>query len=538
MENMVQPELRSNLPDWAIPARIVIGVTGHRKLDNYPALADAIRSAIDSIKQMVPPLKHTPLLFYVLSPLAEGGDRLVAREVLKVPEAMLEVVLPVKKDDYMTDFKTDESRKEFESLLSQAKNVRILPSRGNRVEAYEQVGHYIVDQCDVLIALWDGKLSAGRGGTQEIVQYTRENHCPLVWIHTDNPAQIEFEMARGIDTKPFHDLDEYNSERTNPHKFKTQLSRDTNYFNSQAEKAKLSSNRFRSFVEYIWVHYVRGDILALNYQHLYYRAETLIYALALAAIVIAAFQILFVPDRPVILISEIGFMLAALTIVWVSHRQRWHDKWIDYRFLAERFRSALVMAVANVEVTVLRPLRHLSLAYSPKDWMVVAFTSVWSQRPQLQMSDSSLFEGVKHFLCEAWIEDQIRYHDGTGKRHYRRYQRMAIASYVLFGLTIVVALLHVLNFGSHLLETTFAFMAIIFPAIAASITAIRTHRDYLRNSMRSAEMVGHLKELKEKMVRVQNLDGFLTLVKEAEETMLHENEDWRVVVRFHKTEPV
>lgn len=49
-------------------------------------------------------------------------------------------------------------------------------------------------------------------------------------------------------------------------------------------------------------------------------------------------------------------------------------------------------------------------------------------------------------------------------------------------------------------------------------------------------MVRHLKELKDKMVRVQDYDGFLGLVKETEETMLHENEDWRVVVRFHSPE--
>ncbi len=536
MGSIEQPGSAS--PDRTIPVRIVIGVTGHRKLDNQPALTDAVRSAIESIRQLVPSLRNTPLLLCVISALAEGADRLVAREVLKVPGAVLEAVLPLEKYDYMEDFETGESGKEFEELLSQARTVRTLPPRGSRVEAYEQVGRYIVDQCDVLIALWDGKLSAGHGGTQEIVRYARDSNCPLVWIHTGDPSQMEFATGRGIDTRPFHDLDEYNSEQVNPDKFKTRLNRDTGFFTSRAESAGLPSGRLRSIVEYILGHYVRGDILALNYQHLYYRAETLIYALALAAVVIAAFQILFVPDRPIILISEIVLMLAVLTIVLVSRRRRWHEKWIDYRFLAERFRSALFMAVANVEVTMLRPPRHLSLAYSPKDWMVAAFTSFWSRRPQWQTPDSSLFEGIRHFLCEAWLEDQISYHDGTRKRHYRRHQRMAIASYVLFGLTICAALLHIADIGSHLLGTTFAFMAIIFPAVAASITAIRTHRDYLRNSMRSAEMVWHLKELKDKMVHVQDYSGFLGLIKETEETMLHENEDWRVIVRFHRTEPV
>ena len=531
-----QGQYRSISPVQAIPARIVIGVTGHRKLDNQPALADSIRSAIGSIVQMVPPLKNTPLLLCVLSPLAQGADRLVAREVLQA-QGILEVVLPLEKDDYMADFETDESRKEFETLLSQARSVRTLPSGLSRVEAYERVGRYIVEQCDVLIALWDGKPSEGRGGTQEIVQYARDNHCPLVWINTENASKISFEIGRGLDSRPFQDLDDYNLKHVNIDSIKTRLKRDIDFFLSQAKRAKLPLERARPTIEYLLKHYIRGDKLALDYQHLYYRAETWVYSLALAAVVIAAFQDLFIPDRPIILVSEIVLMLAVLGIIWTGKRQRWHEKWIDYRFLAERFRTALFMAVADVDVGILKPPRHLSPAYSPKDWMVAAFSSVWRLKPPVPASDSSTFEGMKRFVCEAWIEDQIRYHEGTSQRHLVRHQRMTTASYILFGLTIGVVLVRVLNVGPQFMKTAFAFMAVIFPALAASITAVRTHRDYLRNSMRSAEMVLHLKEYKDKMSRAQNRDEFLGLVKETEETMLHENEDWRVVVRFHTIEP-
>jgi hypothetical protein len=275
----------------------------------------------------------------------------------------------------------------------------------------------------------------------------------------------------------------------------------------------------------------------LKYQHLYYRAETWVYSLALAAVIIAAFQDLFIPDRPIILISEIVLMFAVLGIIWIGRRQRWHERWIDYRFLAERFRAALFIAMAGVDVAILKPPRHLSLAYSPKDWMVAAFSSVWRLKPSVPASDSSIFEGMKQFLGEAWIEDQIRYHEGTSKRHFGRHQRMTSVSYILFGLTIGVVLVRVLNVGPEFLKTALVFLAVIFPAVAASISAVRTHRDYLRNSMRSAEMAGHLKELKDKMSRAQNRDEFLGLVKETEETMLHENEDWRVVMRFHTIEP-
>jgi hypothetical protein len=520
----------------AIPARIVIGVTGHRKIENPILLGNTIQTVLKNIRQMVPALKSSPVLLSVLSPLAEGADRLIAREVLKIPGSLLEVVLPLEKEAYIQDFETDVSKKEFEELLAQAKSARVLSLKDNRDEAYERVGRYIVEQCDLLIALWDGKPSAGRGGTQEIVQYARESKCPLVWIESEDYSKIHFETGHGLDPRPFHDLDDYNEKSINLKGFETQLSREIKFFTEHAERARLPLDRARPSIEYLMNRYVRGDKLALYFQHLYYQSETFVYSLALAAVMIAAFQVLFLPDQPIILISEIVLMLAVLGIVWIGRRQRWHDRWTDYRFLAERFRSALFMAMADVDVAILRPPRHLSLAYSPKDWMVAAFSSVWRRKPRMPASDAASFEGVKQFLGEAWIEDQIRYHEATSRRHLARHQRMTTVSYILFGLTIGVVLLHVAKVGSHYVETVFAFLAVVFPAIAASITAVGTHRDYLRNSMRSSEMVRHLKELKDKMSRTQNRDEFFELVKETEETMLHENEDWRVMVRFHKTE--
>jgi hypothetical protein len=518
--------------EQAIPARIVIGVTGHRKVENQLGLTKTVRAVMQYISQMLPPLKNTPIALCVLSPLAEGADRLVVREILKIPQSTLDVVLPMVKNDYMQDFKTRKSKNEFEKLLSQATSIRTLSAKVERNEAYEQVGRYIVNQCDVLIALWNGKLTGARGGTEEIVRYARNTKCPLIWIHTDEPGQVTLELGHGLNPKQLRYLDEYNSDRVNTANFDKRLKEMRQFFVSIAESAKLPSDKLQATLEYILQHYIRADILALRYQHLYYRAETIVYSLALAAVAIAAFQILFLPRMSIILISEVVLMLAVLATVGIGRWQRWHDKWLDYRFLSERFRSALFMALVNMDMSILQPLRHLSLAYSPKDWMVFAFLAIWSRCPRLE-KDTSMFPNLRRFVCEAWIGDQINYHEGTRKRHYQRHYRMAIASYILFGITICVVLLHIADVGPRLLGTLLAFMAIVLPAIAASITAIRTHRDYLRSSMRSAEMVRHLTELKDKMMLSEDYNSFLESLKEAEETMLHENEDWRVVVRFH-----
>ena len=122
-------------------------------------------------------------------------------------------------------------------------------------------------------------------------------------------------------------------------------------------------------------------------------------------------------------------------------------------------------------------------------------------------------------------------------RHGGRHRRLVYAGNLLFAVTFVAALLHSMPFGSHRFHNVLAFVAIVSPAVGAALGALRTHREYLRNASRSAEMARHLEELKAKMKAADSPERFLPLMREAEETMLHENEDWRVVVRFHELEP-
>jgi hypothetical protein len=535
--NELRPQAASDLSSSRIPARVIVGVTGHRKLKEEPLLAEKVRDTLKSITQLVPPLKDTPLVLTVLSPLAEGADRLVVREILKITDSELEVVLPFKKDDYFQDFESSESKEEFEKYISQANHSRQLPSPSTRNEAYEQVGRYVVDRCDVLIALWNGEPAAGQGGTAEIVEYAREKMCPLFWIHTENKEKVTYEPGKSLDPRHFHDLDRYNSEKVNIQKVKEKIVEQHRLCLEQAEEAQYTSDRLSQILKNVMPHLIRADVLALRYQHLYFKAGSLVYMFAAAAVVVAAIQALFFPVLPRIALIEAVFIFIVLLTVWLGNRQKWHSRWIDYRFLAERFRSALFMALANVDVSTLRPPRHLSLSYSSQDWMVSAFSFVWRQLPRSPKPDPSVFEGLKKFSLNAWIDDQISYHRSTSRRHQRRHNRMAFTGNVLFGLTFIAVMLHVLHVGGGLYDRLFLLMAIVFPTVAGAMTATRTHREYLRNAKRSIEMVRHLEELKEQMKAASNLEAFLPLVSEAEETMLHENEDWRVVIRFHELEP-
>src|ERR1700677_1328271 len=135
-----------------------------------------------------------PAQLRMISPLADGADRLVAEEAIKC-EFQLEAPLPFEVEAYKATFTMDTpelhaaSVAGFETLLAAA-NPRVLTMDGDRLDdvdrwrSYEAVGRLVVRNCDLLIAIWDDeKPSHGRGGTADTVQYALRGGLPVWWIH-------------------------------------------------------------------------------------------------------------------------------------------------------------------------------------------------------------------------------------------------------------------------------------------------------------------------------------------------------------------
>ncbi len=158
-----------------------IGVTGHRFLMDEEKIARGIYEAVIKIEQEFP---GEPLI--VVSALAEGTDRLVAKRIMARNQANLLAILPLAKDEYRKDFKSRESKEEFDRLLSQALEVIEMPECDSRDEAYASAGRFVIEHSDVLIAVWDGKDAQGHGGTGEIVALARRRGIPIAWVHAGN----------------------------------------------------------------------------------------------------------------------------------------------------------------------------------------------------------------------------------------------------------------------------------------------------------------------------------------------------------------
>jgi hypothetical protein len=145
---------------------LVFGVSGHRDLlpADVPQLREQLLRVFASFRAAYP---HTP--FRLLTPLAEGADRLAAEAAL-ASEIDLLVPLPMGKKEYERDFPTPESLAEFRALLASAESHWEIPIRKNpvtesRTAQYAAVGDFIARCSHVLILLWDGTDNRKVGGT-------------------------------------------------------------------------------------------------------------------------------------------------------------------------------------------------------------------------------------------------------------------------------------------------------------------------------------------------------------------------------------
>lgn len=411
-----------------IPVVLRIGVTGHRNLE-YPALvSDSIRKVIKELDELLTKeLKHSPHTFMTLSPLAEGSDRLVAREVLdwRGPggcyHPFLEVVLPMPEEVYVKDFKSEASVQEFREFLAGARLIKVIDSARTREDAFEIAGHYVVQGSDILIAIWNGKAAAGQGGTADIVSYARASGHQLVVIDAES-GKISYELDRERLLGPIRDLDAYNGKSIRHGEIEAfSMHRDESFL-SKTMTSGLPEEVLRPVERDLMPKYARASLLAKRYQRRYFNAGIILYVMAMMAVATVAVHVLFGHDimafieehwhhSPITEIwlelifkgMEILYLLTILLVVWLSNHYGFHRQWIDYRFLAERIRAAMFFTVAGIRYEPLKYPRYLDKTMQSDYWIVKAFSWIWYASPaHTRVND---LQKLKNFLKLAWIDD-------------------------------------------------------------------------------------------------------------------------------------
>ena len=482
--------------DGQIPFRVRIGVTGHRTLTD-PELGPVVAAQIERLAGLTPGTAETPIRLGVVSQLAEGADRRLVEQVCAAAkrrghEASIEAILPMPQHQYVQyqNFSAA-SAAEFESLLDRASVVTEPPcadvgTSESRLAAYQLAGRKLVARSDVLVALWDGK-EGNRGGTGDTLLYAAGRGKPCVWISTADAAVKGDNLAEGSSAWFYHEvrsrmphahapepnghpadvltplrhtfagLDAFNQERP-PKDFLPML---------DAEIAARDGKP-----EWVAAPLLRAHTLACQYQGRFKRGAYLVLAFALVAAVMLAITVSVPRAAPAWAFAEAICLIVALVGVPLVHRRGYQQRWLSYRVLAERLRSARYVAATAVDFVQEARLDAVYVPARPEDWVIRAFEEVWAARPKEtrpeDLAPDSSFDRLRRYLADKWVGGQLRYHAERGRYHERLDRYFTFATILLFLGGAGAAVLH----GAGVSENLAKFLSVTLPALAASVAGI------------------------------------------------------------------
>jgi hypothetical protein len=512
----------------SIPLRLRIGVTGHRTLADEWPLGENVDVVISHLRSMAPSTPTTPIVFEVVSPLGEGADRLVAARVLRDATATLEVPLPLPADDYETDFRSKDSRLRFRELAARADSVWVVGGHG-RADAYTRVGAYLVDSCDVLIAIWDGRPARGPGGTADILGLAEKQGMPTFVISAESPFVVREDLLP-IKFTMIHGADRYNEMA-----LRVQRGRSIPPPKPSQHASDEGARALEPYVSWAEPWYGSADSLANLYRRRFIWAGTGLFFLSTFAVLAVALSATeeSMGRARAFAAAEAALMCAAVAL-WLGVRRRLHDRWITARFFTERLRSAIFLAFVGSE-SLVGPTPQGNYRSTSQEWLTRFVREIWRSRPGHRGSGAPV-EVAKAALREAWIDRQIRYYKDRGRRHATSYTVLKVMSVTLFATAIGAAILDATGAAEPEWSRTVVVLSIALPAFGAALAGIAALEQHARHAERFHLIARRLEELAKRLDRADDPEVVADVAMRVDAELRTEAAAWIDVMRFQDVE--
>jgi hypothetical protein len=630
------------------PVAFRIGVSGHRpnrlRASNPKELNAVIGHILKRVREDVLAFQAQvqtaglyladPPRLRVASSLAEGADRLVAAHALDLGFSLC-CPMPFAQGEYERDFKSPESLElhsleTFRSLLERARagaDLTIFELDGSRSDAgaaYGAAGRIVVNQSDLLIAVWDGREAQGSGGTIQTLHEAIHYQVPILWIdavaphhwqlilaETDLPepapggrctphptADADWRQLSAViaeilewppaDAEPGEDVVTdlrklYFQERrprwnTAPFwKLFRNLVGDGRLrcpplrvpdFEASAcaewpihEEGPAGEPREEAETAAEWAngrlrsHFAWADRLADYYADKYRSSFVLAYPLAALAVVLALFPVTIEPVwRSTLLditciVAELATVAAILGLVFVGKLRRWHDRWMEYRVLAEVIRQLRVLIPLGGGRPFIRVPGHLKNYGEPSRTWMFAFMRALGRSiglPSAKVDPAYVAQCLRHL--RSIVADQRRFHEINERRLERISHTLHRTAFLFLALTILATLLHLVPFlhlaGLYFLHDPavsrwFTLAAASLPAFGSALAGINNQGEFSRVAKRSRAMARRMEHLEGEIdtlaartaaqpgsVRLEHVTPLALYVVQL---MIDENLEWRVV---------
>jgi hypothetical protein len=440
----VQPTGSNSPPRADLAFRV--GIVGHRpdRLPKDQPTLDVLQRLLRYVLEVVqaevsafastnranarPAYSYDRPILRAISPLAEGTDRMFAQEAIDLGYELL-CPMPFLQEEFEKDFLPphalqENSLERFRELLRLAREgaggviYELDGQRSATGEAYAMAGRVVLNQSDLLIAVWDRGKAAGGGGTVQTIHEAVHYHVPVLWIDALRPeawkllltednvswveateapgpsgsqaelikAQIKKIVAAELEPpKPFADKNqitalsaaEYFAE-SKPRRnfwfvwkvfrdflgsrqlkfpkievsdFECQISEDwpirdeDGRASDSLSDTPLDRDRSTPSAMEDWVnrhlrpHYAWADKLADFYADHYRSTYLSIYILSAVAVFVALVESEVWQGA----LLEFVFVGVIVLLVWRGSRRRWHERWMEYRLLAELIRQIRIL---------------------------------------------------------------------------------------------------------------------------------------------------------------------------------------------------
>ena len=181
----------------------VFGI-GHRFLENENQVRENISTSLDYLISIHGEIE-------CISNLACGADTLFIQEAIN-KKCKIQLILPFQINEYEKDF-DNESLILFRSII--AKHAHSIhgdlksSDDNDRVLAYQTVGRSKIEESDAVLAIWDGEIGKGLGGTKDLIDYAILKEKDLHWIKAKRVSNEDVLIdSTSIEYNQFYELDQ------------------------------------------------------------------------------------------------------------------------------------------------------------------------------------------------------------------------------------------------------------------------------------------------------------------------------------------
>ncbi len=554
---------------------LTIGVTGHRDLleSEKPDLREQVRAFFLRMQEQFPGLD-----LQLISPLAEGADQLVA-EVATDLDIPLVVPLPMEVAEYEKDFATQAGLENFRKLRNRGHVIPLPLVKGSTPECinspgaardwqYAQLGVFVSNHCQILLALWNGKPDEQVGGTAGVVNYhltavmpgfELEEESPNLLADNENDLLYQIVVSReresGAPLEGLEPLQEYwlsaHFERTvadeMPFDYRITLQRLHEY---QADVHKYEDRILAEADSLLDANsdfplpggarrvnslFGQADWLAIHFQKRVHQGMMVVHLLAVMMGLV--FLIYAEYEGPQFLIYMFLALFGAGFIFHaIGERREWHRKYLDYRALAEGLRVQLFWNLAGVVETqsaVFAYDNFLQKQDVDLGWIrhVMRSASLWRDRTEAPGDD------WVPWVIDKWVGSsgeggQLAYYHRKSLQKAKGYQRTTrLGAISLWSGILIAAILAVA--GGQLSPQSFQVMLVltgVLPLIAGvrdTYSHKRAERELIKQYQFMTRVFGNAGRLLENASdihfqrRVLKAVGTAALEEHAEWILMH-----------------